>query len=130
MWEFNIRDSTILGLVGARRSRVAALGAMALFPVGRPLRCRIAIVIMVTAFDAVSRAVRRRLVMSTATIASTPVIGRRPCSVHAGRAGAVARCVVDHCSGERVAIVGHNGAGKSTLLRTVSAFRRIFTKVG
>ena len=62
VWEFNIRDSTILGLVGAGGLGLLLSEAMALFQWGRLATLLIAIVIMVTAFDAVSRAVRRRLV--------------------------------------------------------------------
>ena len=61
-WGFNIRDSTILGLVGAGGLGLLLSEAMALFQWGRLATLLIAIVIMVTAFDAVSRAVRRRLV--------------------------------------------------------------------
>jgi len=62
VWEFNIRDSTILGLVGAGGLGLLLSEAMSLFQWGRLATLLIAIVIMVTAFDAVSRAVRRRLV--------------------------------------------------------------------
>ncbi len=62
VWEFNIRDSTILGLVGAGGLGLLLSEAMSLFQWGRLATLLLAIVIMVTAFDAVSRAVRRRLV--------------------------------------------------------------------
>ena len=62
MWEFNIRDSTILGLVGAGGLGLLLSEAMSLFQWGRLATLLLAIVIMVTSFDAVSRAVRRRLV--------------------------------------------------------------------
>jgi phosphonate transport system permease protein len=62
VWEFNIRDSTILGLVGAGGLGLLLSEAMSLFQWGRLTTLLIAIVIMVTSFDAVSRAVRRRLV--------------------------------------------------------------------
>lgn len=62
VWEFNIRDSTILGLVGAGGLGLLVSEAMSLFQWGRLATLLIAIVLMVTAFDAVSRAVRRRLV--------------------------------------------------------------------
>ena len=62
VWEFNIRDSTILGLVGAGGLGLLLSEAMALFQWGRLATLLIAIVMMVTMFDAVSRAVRRRLV--------------------------------------------------------------------
>ena len=62
VWEFNIRDSTILGLVGAGGLGLLLSEAMSLFQWGRLATLLLAIVIMVTTFDAVSRAVRRRLV--------------------------------------------------------------------
>ena len=62
VWEFNIRDSTILGLVGAGGLGLLLSEAMSLFQWGRLATLLLAIVIMVTSFDAVSRAVRRRLV--------------------------------------------------------------------
>ena len=62
VWEFNIRDSTILGLVGAGGLGLLLSEAMSLFQWGRLTTLLIAIVAMVTLFDGVSRAVRRRLV--------------------------------------------------------------------
>lgn len=62
VWEFNIRDSTILGLVGAGGLGLLLSEAMSLFQWGRLATLLIAIVAMVTAFDAVSRMVRRRIV--------------------------------------------------------------------
>lgn len=62
VWEFNIRDSTILGLVGAGGLGLLLSEAMSLFQWGRLTTLLIAIVAMVTLFDSVSRAVRRRLV--------------------------------------------------------------------
>jgi phosphonate transport system permease protein len=62
VWEFNIRDSTILGLVGAGGLGLLLSEAMSLFQWGRLATLLIAIVMMVTTFDAVSRSVRRRLV--------------------------------------------------------------------
>ncbi|MBA3480043.1 MAG: phosphonate ABC transporter, permease protein PhnE [Lautropia sp.] len=62
VWEFNIRDSTILGLVGAGGLGLLLSEAMSLFQWGRLATLLIAIVAMVTAFDAVSRALRRRIV--------------------------------------------------------------------
>lgn len=62
VWEFNIRDSTILGLVGAGGLGLLLSEAMSLFQWGRLATLLLAIVIMVTAFDSVSRAVRARLV--------------------------------------------------------------------
>lgn len=62
VWEFNIRDSTILGLVGAGGLGLLLSEAMSLFQWGRLTTLLLAIVLMVTAFDALSRGVRRRIV--------------------------------------------------------------------
>ncbi|MDP1691673.1 MAG: phosphonate ABC transporter, permease protein PhnE [Burkholderiaceae bacterium] len=62
VWEFNIRDSTILGLVGAGGLGLLLSEAMSLFQWGRLATLLLAIVVMVTAFDTLSRAVRRRIV--------------------------------------------------------------------
>lgn len=61
VWEFNIRDSTILGLVGAGGLGLLLSESMALFQWGRLATLLIALVLMVTAFDAMSRALRSRL---------------------------------------------------------------------
>ena len=61
VWEFNLRDSTILGLVGAGGLGLLLSEAMALFQWGRLATLLLAIVLMVTTFDAVSRALRRRI---------------------------------------------------------------------
>ncbi len=61
VWEFNIRDSTILGLVGAGGLGLLLSEAMSLFQWGRLTTLLLAIVLMVTAFDALSRTVRRRI---------------------------------------------------------------------
>lgn len=62
VWEFNIRDSTILGLVGAGGLGLLLSEAMSLFQWGRLATLLLAIVLTVTAFDSLSRAVRRRIV--------------------------------------------------------------------
>ena len=62
VWEFNIRDSTILGLVGAGGLGLLLSEAMSLFQWGRLATLLLGIVLMVTAFDALSRAVRGGLV--------------------------------------------------------------------
>jgi phosphonate transport system permease protein len=62
VWEFNIRDSTILGLVGAGGLGLLLSEAMSLFQWGRLTTLLIAIVLMVSAVDSLSRAVRRRVV--------------------------------------------------------------------
>lgn len=62
VWEFNIRDSTILGLVGAGGLGLLLSEAMSLFQWGRMGTLLIAIVVMVSTFDALSRIVRRAIV--------------------------------------------------------------------
>ena len=62
VWEFNIRDSTILGLVGAGGLGLLLSEAMSLFQWGLLATLLLAIVAMVTQFDTLSRIVRRRLV--------------------------------------------------------------------
>jgi phosphonate ABC transporter permease subunit PhnE len=62
VWEFNLRDSTILGLVGAGGLGLLLSEAMSLFQWGRLATLLLAIVAMVTLFDSLSRAVRARLV--------------------------------------------------------------------
>jgi len=61
IWEFNLRDSTILGLVGAGGLGLLLSEAMSLFQWARLSTLLLAIVLMVTAFDALSRQVRARL---------------------------------------------------------------------
>lgn len=61
VWEFNIRDSTILGLVGAGGLGLLISEAMSLFQWGRLATLLLTIIMMVSAFDTLSRAVRRRL---------------------------------------------------------------------
>jgi len=62
VWEFNLRDSTVLGLVGAGGLGLLLSEAMSLFQWGRLATLLLAIVAMVTLLDALSRAVRQRLV--------------------------------------------------------------------
>lgn len=62
VWEFNLRDSTILGLVGAGGLGLLLSEAMSLFQWGRLATLLLAIVVMVSSFDALSRAVRRSIV--------------------------------------------------------------------
>lgn len=62
VWEFNIRDSTILGLIGAGGLGLLLSEAMSLFQWGRLATLLLATVAMVTLFDTLSRSVRRRLV--------------------------------------------------------------------
>ncbi|MGE4593793.1 phosphonate ABC transporter, permease protein PhnE [Alcaligenes sp.] len=61
VWEFNIRDSTILGLIGAGGLGLLITEATALFQWGRLATVLIVIVLMVSAFDAVSRRIRKAL---------------------------------------------------------------------
>lgn len=61
VWEFNLRDSTVLGLVGAGGLGLLVSESMSLFQWGRLATLLLAIVTLVTSVDAISRAVRRRL---------------------------------------------------------------------
>ena len=61
IWEYNIRDSTVLGLIGAGGLGLLVSEAVSLFQWGRLSTVLIAIVAMVIAFDALSRRIRQRL---------------------------------------------------------------------
>lgn len=61
LWEFNIRDSTILGLVGAGGLGLLITEATALFQWGRLATVLIVVVLLVASFDALSRRIRRAL---------------------------------------------------------------------
>ncbi|MBC7623719.1 MAG: phosphonate ABC transporter, permease protein PhnE [Aeromicrobium sp.] len=62
LWEYNIRDSTVLGLIGAGGLGLLVSEAVSLFQWGRLSRLLIAIVLMVIAFDALSRRIRQALI--------------------------------------------------------------------
>ncbi|MEI6737610.1 MAG: phosphonate ABC transporter, permease protein PhnE [Pseudomonadota bacterium] len=62
LWEYNIRDSTVLGLIGAGGLGLLVSEAVSLFQWGRLATLLIAIVLMVVAFDAISRKIRQRLI--------------------------------------------------------------------
>ena len=62
IWEYNIRDSTVLGLIGAGGLGLLVSEAVSLFQWGRLATLLIAIVAMVIAFDALSRKIRQRLI--------------------------------------------------------------------
>lgn len=61
IWEYNIRDSTILGLVGAGGLGLLVSEATSLFQWGRLSTILIAIVILVYSFDSLSRRLRAGL---------------------------------------------------------------------
>ena len=61
VWEFNIRDSTVLGLVGAGGLGLLISEAISLFQWSRLATILIVVIAMVMAFDSLSRAVRNRL---------------------------------------------------------------------
>ncbi|MDB5838331.1 MAG: phnE [Herminiimonas sp.] len=61
IWEFNIRDSTILGMVGAGGLGLLISEAVSLFQWGRLATILLAVVLLVAAFDAISARVRERL---------------------------------------------------------------------
>jgi phosphonate ABC transporter permease subunit PhnE len=58
IWEYNIRDSTVLGLIGAGGLGLLVSEAVSLFQWGRLATLLIAIVLMVVAFDSLSRKIR------------------------------------------------------------------------
>ena len=58
VWEFNVRDSTVLGLIGAGGLGLLVSEAVSLFQWGRLATILIAIIALVTAFDALSRKIR------------------------------------------------------------------------
>lgn len=61
IWEFNVRDSTVLGLIGAGGLGLLVTEAVALFQWGRLATILLAIVALVAAFDAASRRIRHAL---------------------------------------------------------------------
>jgi phosphonate ABC transporter permease subunit PhnE len=61
VWEFNIRDSTILGLIGAGGLGMLISEAVSLFQWGRLATLLLVIVVMVGLFDALSRRIREAL---------------------------------------------------------------------
>ncbi len=61
IWEFNVRDSTVLGLIGAGGLGLLVSEAIALFQWGRLATLLMAIIAMVIVFDRVSGWVRVRL---------------------------------------------------------------------
>lgn len=61
VWEYNIRDSTILGLIGAGGLGLLISEAVSLFQWGRLSTILIVLVALVMAFDAISRRIRQAL---------------------------------------------------------------------
>jgi phosphonate ABC transporter permease subunit PhnE len=61
LWEYNIRDSTILGLIGAGGLGLLISEAMSLFQWGRLATILLVVIALVVAFDALSRRVRQAL---------------------------------------------------------------------
>lgn len=61
VWEFNIRDSTILGLIGAGGLGLLISEAVSLFQWSRLASIMLVVVILVTLFDALSRRIRLAL---------------------------------------------------------------------
>ena len=61
IWEYNIRDSTILGLIGAGGLGLLISEATALFQWGRLATILLVVVAMVMLFDALSRRIRQAL---------------------------------------------------------------------
>lgn len=63
IWEFNVRDSTVLGLIGVGGIGLLVSEAVSLFQWGRLATLLLAIVALVTVFDRISRRVRAELVL-------------------------------------------------------------------
>ena len=61
IWEFNVRDSTVLGLIGAGGLGLLVSEAVSLFQWGRLATILIAIIAMVIVFDSISRKIRQAL---------------------------------------------------------------------
>ena len=61
VWEFNIRDSTILGLIGAGGLGLLISEAVSLFQWSRLATLLIVVVVLVGVFDALSRRIREAL---------------------------------------------------------------------
>ena len=61
IWEFNIRDSTILGMIGAGGLGLLITEAISLFQWGRLATVLLVVTILVMSFDALSRRIRRSL---------------------------------------------------------------------
>ena len=61
VWEFNIRDSTILGIIGAGGLGLLISEATSLFQWGRLSTVLIVIIALVASFDSLSRRIRRAL---------------------------------------------------------------------
>jgi len=61
IWEFNIRDSTILGLIGAGGLGLLISEAVSLFQWDRLATILLVVVILVTVFDVMSRRIRQSL---------------------------------------------------------------------
>jgi phosphonate transport system permease protein len=61
LWEYNIRDSTILGIIGAGGLGLLISEAVSLFQWGRLSSILIVVVLMVTVFDSISRRIRTAL---------------------------------------------------------------------
>jgi phosphonate ABC transporter permease subunit PhnE len=61
VWEFNIRDSTVLGLIGAGGLGLLISEAASLFQWSRLATILLVVVVLVTTFDALSRRIRQAL---------------------------------------------------------------------
>ncbi len=61
VWEFNIRDSTVLGLIGAGGLGMLITEATSLFQWGRLSTVLLVVIAMVISFDAMSRRIRMAL---------------------------------------------------------------------
>ena len=65
IWEFNVRDSTVLGLIGVGGLGLLVSEAVSLFQWGRLATLLLTIVLLVISFDRISRRVRSELALRT-----------------------------------------------------------------
>ena len=61
IWEYNIRDSTILGLIGAGGLGLLISEATSLFQWGRLATILLVVIALVASFDSLSRRIRQAL---------------------------------------------------------------------
>jgi phosphonate transport system permease protein len=64
VWEFNVRDSTVLGLIGAGGLGLLVSEATSLFQWGRLATVMLTVIILVSVFDQISRRIRADLLRS------------------------------------------------------------------
>ena len=110
MWEFNVRASTMLGVVGAGGIGQELTNSVNLLLFDRVLTILVIILVMVTLIDQLSAWLRRRLSW------------RLFCRYRGfpGDFEALREASLEVSAGEFVAVPGPSGSGKSTLFRCIS----------